>query len=1041
MKRLSVLLPLLLLCTAHLSAQYFGRNKPRYQNQNFKVNQTEHFEIYEYLNNPEKLKELAAAAEQWYTMHQAVLQDTFTKLNPILIYNDHAGFQQTNAIQGSISVGTGGVTEGLRNRVVFPIAPTNQQTHHVLGHELVHAFQYNMILNGDSTSMQNLANLPLWMIEGLAEYLSIGHIDPHTALWMRDAVLHEELPKNLRDLDSGRYFPYRWGQSFWAYVTGRYSDVVIRPLFMNTARYGLEAAVGITLKTTTKQLCEDWTTSLKDTYGKWMQGVESHGSAVEKSGKDKRDNPFKLTERAPGKAILTDKNAGGMNICPVVSPNGKYVIFLTEKNLFSVDLYLADAKTGKLIKKVVSTTKDGHIDQMNAIESAGTWSPDSKRFAFDAYQEGKSVLIIKNISKKKTEKRTIPGVPSFSNPTWSPDGRTIVVVGLVNGQTDLFAYDLKTKKVRRLTNDKYAEALPSWNSDGTRLAFSTDQLSMERGRFNGVWNMALAVMDPASGSVDVLDIFSNADNMNPQFDKNGNLIFLSNRDGFRNMYRYDMTSKKVYQMTNLYTGITGITPYSPAISISDDRDRIVYNYYSDGEYLIYQGQADDFLNKEVITNDVNMSAAALPPFIPSQRDIVNTNLRLMDAGVKDKTETLGIERVPYKPKFTLEYLGGGAGAGIMTGNTSFGNNVGVAGGVSMLFGDVLGNNQIFTGLSLNGQIQDIAGQASYINSKNRIGWGFTVSHFPFSSYGGYGLYNTQVNTNTGPEWVLAEELVIDRLFNQRLGGLVFYPFSTTKRIEASAALDFYSQRSTSYITYYDTLFNQIGVVGTDQRRGPRGPRFNIGSVGTAFVGDNAYFGFTSPLQGWRYRVGLERYFGFWDFNTALLDGRYYHRIGKFTFAGRGLTYVRWGGNANNANQVFPFFVAQPWFVRGYGQRLFEQDAELFERIAGSKIAVANAEIRIPFTGPRGIAVLPTNFMLSDLNLFFDAGVAFFRRSDLETQPENSTVPQHKPILSTGVSIRINLFGALIIEPYFAIPLSVEKELRQWGWGFNIQPGW
>jgi hypothetical protein len=31
---------------------------------------------------------------------------------------------------------------------------TNQQTHHVLGHELVHAFQYHMVLDGDSTNMQ-----------------------------------------------------------------------------------------------------------------------------------------------------------------------------------------------------------------------------------------------------------------------------------------------------------------------------------------------------------------------------------------------------------------------------------------------------------------------------------------------------------------------------------------------------------------------------------------------------------------------------------------------------------------------------------------------------------------------------------------------------------------------------------------------------------------------------------------------------------------------------------------------------------------------
>ena len=80
-----------------LQAQYFGRNKPRYQDQDFKVSETEHFRIYEYLNNPDKRNELAAAAELWYDMHQAVLRDTFTEKNPLLIYSNHAGFQQTNA--------------------------------------------------------------------------------------------------------------------------------------------------------------------------------------------------------------------------------------------------------------------------------------------------------------------------------------------------------------------------------------------------------------------------------------------------------------------------------------------------------------------------------------------------------------------------------------------------------------------------------------------------------------------------------------------------------------------------------------------------------------------------------------------------------------------------------------------------------------------------------------------------------------------------------------------------------------------------------
>ncbi|RYE11554.1 MAG: tolB protein precursor, partial [Sphingobacteriaceae bacterium] len=127
-------------------AQYFGQNKVRYKNLKFKVYQTPHFQIYYYLKNDSVIKRFAQETELWYTIHQQVFQDTFRKFNPIILYNDHPDFEQTTAIQGEIGVGTGGVTEGLKNRVVMPLMETNQTTRHVIGHELVHAFQYHLLL-------------------------------------------------------------------------------------------------------------------------------------------------------------------------------------------------------------------------------------------------------------------------------------------------------------------------------------------------------------------------------------------------------------------------------------------------------------------------------------------------------------------------------------------------------------------------------------------------------------------------------------------------------------------------------------------------------------------------------------------------------------------------------------------------------------------------------------------------------------------------------------------------------------------------------
>lgn len=1033
-KSLLWLLPAFLMALPTLQAQYFGRNKPRYQKLDFKVTETEHFTLYDYLNNPEKERELATAAETWYQLHQKVLGDSIRFKNPLIIYNDHAGFQQTNAIQGDISVGTGGVTEGLRNRVVFPVAMTNQQTNHVLGHELVHAFQYNMILAGDSTNMQNLANLPLWMIEGLAEYLSIGRVDAHTALWMRDAVLHNDLPK-LRDLNNPRYFPYRWGQAFWAYVTGVYGDEAIRPLFMNTARLGFENAVRFTLDTNSDSLFTVWHRTLRNHYGQWV----TLGKKDDKKDLYERyAGMVGSDQRIPGKKLLSDDNAGAMNVCPVLSPNGKYVVYLSEKNLITTDLYLADAKTGKVLRKVASSAQDGHIDQFNAIESAGTWAPDNKRFAFDVYYKGKNMLVVKDVFKGKTLQRIqIPGVPAFSNPTWSPDGKTIVVSGLVNGQTDLYAYDLKTKKVRRLTNDKYSEILPTWSSDGQSLAYSTDYYSLQRGRVNGAWHMNLAVMDMASGSVENLDIFPGADNLNPQFDKVGNLLFLSNRDGFRNLYRYDLRDQKVYQLTKLATGITGITPYSPALSVAEDRDRLLFTYYAHGNYIIYEARPEDFSAEEVSSTAVDMVPAALPPFKPGQRDLVNMGLRLMDANVAATDQAFSSETVPYKAKFTLEYMGGSAGVGAFTGNSGFGNVVGVGGGgIDMLFGDILGNNQLYlSGALPTGRLQDLSGQVSYINQKNRLNWGVTGSHIAFQTGGFYyqdPFPYVEQDANGQDRVYYRDVEVIDRLFQQRLGLFTFFPLSVAKRFELGVALEAYRQRSDTTIYKFTEFGRQYDQDRFHEKLGS----ISLPNLNAAYVGDNSYFGLTAPLQGWRYRIGVEQYVGKYNFTALLLDGRRYFRAKPFTLAVRGMSYNRMGIDQKDSENIFSLFVAQPFFVRGYTQNVLYSDTtgNLLRNVGGNSIAVGNFEVRLPFTGPRKLSLIPLNIIPTDLNLFFDAGLAYGNLKDFKAE-------NRKPIFSAGVSIRLNLFGVLVLEPYFAMPFNAPAEQRRMTFGMNFVPGW
>lgn len=1016
-----------------LQAQYFGRNKPIYETFDFEVLQSPHFELYHYLDNNAVIDQFVADAEEWYLQHQHVLGDTIHEKNPFILYANHADFQQTNAIGGSIGVGTGGVTEAFKNRVIMPIAMTNQQTHHVLGHELVHAFQYNMILNGDSTSLRNLGNLPLWMVEGLAEYLSIGSVDAHTAMWMRDAVLHDNFP-SFKDLRDPRFFPYRYGQMFWVFVTGLKGDDVIAPFFEATAKYGFDIACRRELGITSEDLSKLWVESMTRHYQEMIGG---------------------RTEQFVGKEIISRENAGRLNIAPEISPNGRYVIFLSEKDVFSTDLFLAEARTGKIIRKVASSAKGDHIDAFNYIESSGTWSPRSNEFAYVGVSKGNNILLVSDVeSGKITLETEIPGVPAFSNPAWSPDGRTIVVSGLVNGQVDLYAYDLRSKRVTQLTNNTYSELHPAWSADGFRVLYATDELSIRNNqRDHGKLHFNIAVLETGSGLVEQLNFFPGADNLNPEEDQNGNIVFLSNRDGYRNLYRYNPSTAEVVQLTDLITGISGITHYAPAFSVDRRRNRLVYTYFSQQGYRIYQAGEEDLLNVVVDPEEVDMTAATLPRLNPKAPLAVDESLDELQDPANDMT-IVPTTPVEYKPQFKLDYVGGGGGVGIGT-NATFGTTTGVAGGVDLMFSDILGNNQIFTSIAMNGELIDIGGVLAYINRKKTINWGISLSHLPFRSFSGQEL-------ELGDTLMISDDVgqLVDRLsvfetryFEEKLGAFAQYPISSTLRFEADASYSIYNGRldRRDYFYQLGTFF----LLAQDRNKVESLPGFNIGRAQLAFVGDNSSFGMTSPLNGRRFRLGVERYFDEFNFTGLIADYRIYKFMRPVSLAFRVTHNGRYGGNSDD---LFPQFLGFPWFVRGLnnaGQEVFIESGRNLEELLGSKTLISSAEVRLPFLGPEQLALISSRTLFADLNLFVDGGMAWTRNEQLsgpiftldsegnplinpETGEPDVAFPEARPIFTVGASLRVNLFGALIVEPYYAFPMV--KDTRG-VFGVNIVPGW
>ena len=1040
-----------LLASTPVSAQeYFGRNKVQYETFPWKIIRSEHFDNFFYPAESLSVHDAARMAERWYSRHSETFRHAFDRKS-LIFYADHPDFEQTNVIGEQLEEGTGGVTESNRTRVIMPFTGIYADNDHVLGHELVHVFQYNIAEGTPGGGLMRLDALPLWLIEGMAEYFSLGREDPLTAMWMRDAVMRNKFPTIKQLTTDPRFFPYRYGQALWAYVGGRWGDREIVNIYRTALRLGWDQALVRVLGQNNDSLSKDWAAANRAMYLPQIAG---------------RQHPDSV-----GQKVIGMNRSGDYNLAPTVSPDGKLFAFFSSRNLFSIDLFLGDATTGKIIKKLGGPSSDPHFDAISFINSAGDWSPDGGQFAFVVYADGNNEIAILDTKTTNVVRRIkLPGIGAVSSVSWSPDGHTLALSGQAGGISDLYALDLRAGTIKQLTNDRYADIQPTWSPDGRVLAFATDRGSQTDFNTLKFSPLQLATYDMATGRISVFSPFARGKHINPQFSPDGqNLFFISDQDGFPDIYRLNIASGQTFRLTRVATGVSGITTISPALSVARKSGRMLFTTFYDQGQEVRGFDANQTVGTPVPNAVATWEGAQLPP--PQvTRSLVMGYLADATSGLPTGND---FEIKNFHSSFALDAIGQPS-LGVAAGGP-FGT--GLAGGVSMIFGDQLSDRQIFAAIQANGTVKDIGGALQYYNMKNRWNYGGGVSHVPYLT-GNVFLLDTTITTQTGQTPAYSVNQILQRIYIDQAALFTQYPFSTTRRLELTANVTHYGFDT----ELFKTLF--VGNVIVDQRDEKLNSFYTaktFAEPSVALVGDNSFSAFVGPVQGERYRLQFTPTFGSVQYQTALLDYRRYMFFRPFTLAFRGISIGRYGSGAEDPNTTWPIYLGEETLIRGYGYGSFStdectvsgqpagvQNAQLgcpaFNRLFGSKVGVVNAEFRIPLFGTEGFGLINFPFLPTEVSPFFDGGVSYtnnqspnfrFASSANEipaacvgTTTTNQNVLQQQafypcadriPVFSTGMSFRFNLMGYAIMEAYVAHPFQRPK--KDWVWGFQLAPGW
>ncbi|MDZ7757926.1 hypothetical protein [Rhodohalobacter sp.] len=494
-------------------------------------------------------------------------------------------------------------------------------------------------------------NIPAWFAEGTAQFQRTGLVndywDSHRDMLLRTSVLSDsylsfpEMGHFSSKNSLEREMVYNQGFGFTIYLADRFGEDVLAEITSASAdgKHGnfsktMESVTGIS----GEQLFQEWIGVKQNEYEQIITSVNPNASTEIESEGFFNFHP-QFSPAGEKFAYLSNRGRDYARNTLVLVQNGKHI----EVDDLSTNQTLSDGQNYQLSHGFTSNTG------LDFISSRFSFSPDGSKIIYSRAEKNRlgetyNDLYIYDIDEEFS--RQITSSDRLQDPAWHPSSKQITAVQFSQGTQNIVLVDPDSGDITALTDFQNGETIhsPVWNSDGSKIYFAAASQSNRNIYFYSL------------SDEEIVPVFESkyVDFRDPWIDSDGEyLYFSSDVTGIFNIYRINLNSNQIEQMTNVLGG--AFMPHTQG-------DQLYTAEYKNGGYKITRFDLSG--NPVDLFDNYIQSSTSNPDFLTSTQNAKSAS----SYKIEEYTETnTGLSVFPVVRFDNYSKLNGGNGALIRSG--------------------------------------------------------------------------------------------------------------------------------------------------------------------------------------------------------------------------------------------------------------------------------------------------------------------------------------------------------------------------------------